>query len=204
MAQRTLNLDELLLEPGRIIAPDGSSASLREYSEDDVVVLLHTLQSIQGQPEASSLTTLADAIIPFFADVEQGRRVVDSLPVTRLMDIIIWLQTADSNEFAAPTEPDGEIVLNGATRAVRLVTVGTFRKVSDTAQVNMTGDVTQAVTQNAEIMASMIEGMTAEQWRSLPRQRSAAIERYITELMSEASAQVAAVPKATPRARKMR
>jgi hypothetical protein len=200
MAQDQLNLDELLLEPGRIVAPDGGSASLRWYDEDDVIALLRVLQGIQGKPEASAVLVLADALVGFCADEEAGRRVVDCLPLPRIMDVIMWLQTADAADFAVPDAPDGEIVMDGAVRAVRLLTVGTFRNMVAGGGADLSGDVASALAQNAEVMASMVDGMTAEEWRSLPRQKSAAIERYVNGLLNARNVQVeAARPKARTR-----
>jgi len=195
MTQRTLDLDALLLEPGRITAPDGSSALLREYNEDDVVGLLRVVQSIQGQPEAGSVLVLADALAGFCADAETGRRVIDALPLTRIMDAIVWLQTASQPDFTVADAPEGLVVLGGRERAVRVLTVGTFRRLAAAGAVDLSADVAGALVRNAETMAGMVEDMTVEEWLKLPRPQTAAIERYITELMGQQAE--AARPKVT-------
>jgi hypothetical protein len=200
MTHEKLDLDALLVELGVIETP-GGSASLREYTEDDVLGLLRTLQAIQGKPEAGSVLVLADTLQGFCADAEAGRRAVDGLPLPRIMDAIAWLQTADQPNFVVPDEPDGVLVLAGQERAVRLSTVGVFRRLVAAGQVDMSGDVAGAVMQNADMIAGMIDGMTPEAWHALPRRQSAAAERYINELLNAGGAPAPA-PKAPRKTRR--
>jgi hypothetical protein len=184
-SEKHFDADALLIGPTRLVAPDGSSASLKEYTEDDVLALLRVLQDIQKLPQAQMPLHLADALLLFFEDEEAGRRVVDALPLPRIMDVVTWLQEAISPTLTLPDAPDGEVKLGGQVRAVRIPTIGTYR---DLAPAAAEGDVYSIISQNAAVMASMVEGMTPEAWRALPRRQSAAVERYISDLMAETGA----------------
>lgn len=187
MAQKkAFDADALLLHPPRIIAPDGSNAILIDYTEDDLLGVLRVLQEVQDLPQAQIPLKLADALLGLCVDPEAGARCIDALPLPRLMDVIIWLQTAEEPTFIVSGEPDGEVRIGGQAHAVRLLTVGTFRRIAAlTAEPAPTGDVFSLVRSNDTVMAGMIDNMTPDEWRRLPRRISAAVERYINGLMRE-------------------
>jgi len=191
MTQKTLDTDALLLEPPRIVAPDGSNAILKDYTQEDVLRLVRAVQELQGAPQSTIPLQLADLLINLCVDPIAGTQVIDKLPLSRLMEVIGWLQTAETSAFITPTAPDGEVLIHGEPHAVRVLSVGTLRRMNALGQADA-GDLAAIVGRNAEVMVSMIEGLTLEDWQQLPRRQSAAIERYFAELMQEQTAKATA------------
>jgi hypothetical protein len=200
MTQKTLNTDALLLEPPRIVAPDGSNAILIDYTQEDVVRLVRTLQELQSAPQSTIPLKLADLLVGLCVDPIVGARVIDQLPLPRLMDVIGWLQTAETSAFIAPSAPDGEVTIQGQTYAIRILSVGMLRRTAalETAEP---GDLADMVGRNAEVMVSMIDGLTLDEWQKLPRRQTAAVERYFAELMQEQA--TAAAPAADPKPKRV-
>jgi len=215
MAHVKLDLDALILEAPRLVAPTGAVATFQDYTTDDLLRLLALAQPVQGSnaDHLQALVQIADGILELCTAAPINRRAIDAVPVSHILDVLTWLQTAEPPTLFMSSEPDGEIVLAGKTRAVRLLTVGAMRQFSWFAQAQapsavdaIPGDapatpgmsLLDAVLHSAEMMAGMIEDLTPEAWRALPRTQTTAIERYIMALMQpkpEAEAN-AADPKA--------
>lgn len=188
MARKHFSTDDLLTHPPRIVAPNGANAVLREYTQDDVLGLLTAVQDAQAGRPQDVPARIADALYVFCAD-ETGRAAIDALPITSLLPIISWLQTADSLAYACSPEPDGELEINGKTYAVRVLTVGAMKQMTELQGVidSNTTDLASAITQSAEALIGMIDGMTLAEWRRLPRRVTAGVERFIAQLLNESA-----------------
>jgi|GEM_PF-6812462 len=196
MAHVKLDLDALILEAPRLVAPTGAVATFQDYTTDDLLRLLALAQPVEGSDadRLQALVQIADGILELCTPAPVNRAALDAIPISRILDVLTWLQTANPPTLYMSSEPDGEITLSGKVRVVRLLTVGAVRQFSWFAQAQVPGPATpenalagmslaDAVLHSAEMMASMIEDMTPAEWRGLPRAQAAAIERYIMALM---------------------
>jgi len=205
MAQHKLDLDALILEAPRLVAPSGAVATFKAYTLEDLLPMLGHAQGLQKNFTLGGAVALADLILDLCTSEPINRMAIDAVPLFSLQEVMRWLQEATPPTLFMSAEPDGEIVIAGKPHAVRMLTVGAVRQFDwfDTARTEIaTTDLADLVIHNADMMAGIIDGLSAAEWRAMPRARTAAIERYIADLMqakqTEAQAQAEAVahPKA--------